>query len=115
MPPARPAARPRPAAAALRARCAAAQGWSPPAGCRRAGLPVQFTLLPQTGRGGEPVEQDVAQRLGAGVAVIDLMAGSSPATTVPRNTASTSPLTDRNAAFGLSASRRAASSGDAPG
>ncbi len=33
---------------------------------------------------------------------------------VPRNTASTSPLTDLNAAFGLSASRRAASKAEAP-
>ena len=44
----------------------------------------------------------------------DSTAGTSAPTIVPRNTASTSPRTARNAALGLSASRRAASSGDAP-
>jgi hypothetical protein len=48
------------------------------------------------------------------LAVVELIAGISPATRVPRNTASTRPLTDRNAAFGLSASRPAAKIGDAP-
>ncbi len=49
-----------------------------------------------------------------GVATIESSVGTSAPTIVPRNTASTSPLTDLKAPFGLSASRRAASSGDGP-
>ena len=49
-----------------------------------------------------------------GVASSDSTVGISAPTIVPRNTASTSPRTARKAALGLSASRREASSGDAP-
>ena len=49
-----------------------------------------------------------------GVASSDSTTGTSAPIIVPRNTASTSPRTARKAALGLSASRRAASSGDAP-
>ena len=48
-----------------------------------------------------------------GVAVVSFTVGISPASIEPRNTARTSPLTARNAAFGVSASRRAASSAGA--
>ncbi len=49
-----------------------------------------------------------------GDASVAFTAGTSVPTIVPRKTASTSPVTDRKAAFGLSASRRLASSGAAP-
>src|SRR6266702_4529973 len=77
-------------------------------------LPVQLTVLPQIGAAVNPSSSTLLSALALGVAIVKLIAGSSPATTVPRNTASTSPLTDRKAAFGLSASRRAASSEDVP-
>jgi hypothetical protein len=48
------------------------------------------------------------------VAATDSTDGTSAPTIVPRNTASTRPRTARNAALGLSASRRVASSGEAP-
>src|SRR6266702_204302 len=76
--------------------------------------PVQLTLLPQTGAARNPSSSTLLSAVALGVAVRESTAGRSPATTVPRNTASTSPLTDLNAAFGLSASRRAASKADAP-
>src|SRR5215470_7936188 len=62
----------------------------------------------------KPVEEHIAHRPSVRAGSIDSMAGSSPATIVPRNTASTSPLTDLKAALGLSASLRAASSDDVP-
>src|SRR6266567_9085160 len=77
-------------------------------------LPVQLTVLPQIGAAVNPSSSTLLSALALGVAIVKLTAGSSPATTVPRNTASTSPLTDLKAAFGLSASRRAASSEDVP-
>ena len=49
-----------------------------------------------------------------GVVLSDSTAGISVPAIVPRNTASTSPRTARNAALGLSSSRRVASSGEAP-
>ena len=49
-----------------------------------------------------------------GVASVAFTAGTSVPTIVPRKTASTSPVTERNAVFGLSASRREASSADDP-
>ena len=85
-------------------------GWTSPGPV----LPVQLTLLPQTGAAVNPSSRTLLSDLALGVAVIDSTTGSSPATMVPRKTARTSPLTERKAAFGLSPSRRAASSGDAP-
>jgi hypothetical protein len=49
-----------------------------------------------------------------GDASVAFTAGTSVPTIVPRKTASTSPVTERKAAFGLSASRRLARSGAAP-
>ncbi len=52
--------------------------------------------------------------LAAGVASVAFTAGMNVPTIVAKKTASTSPVTDRKAAFGLSASRRVASSADGP-
>src|SRR4029453_8870489 len=76
--------------------------------------PVQLTLLPQIGLSVNRARSTSLSALALGVAVVELTAGRSPATTVPRKTARTRPLTVLNAAFGLSASRRAARSADAP-
>jgi hypothetical protein len=75
---------------------------------------VQLTSLPQTGLEMNWSSITLLSALALVVAVVALMAGSRAATAVPRKTARTSPLTERNAAFGLSASRRAAKIGAAP-
>src|SRR5262245_28895752 len=76
-------------------------------------LPLQLTLLPHTGDAVKPSSSTLLSAVALGVALMNSTAGSRPASTVPRKTASTSPRTDLNAALGLSLSRLAASSAEA--
>src|SRR5215475_4928323 len=76
-------------------------------------LAVQLTLFPQTGEAVNPSSSTLLSAVALGVAVVDSTAGSRPASTVPRKTASTSPRTDLKAALGLSLSRREARSAKA--